>query len=233
VIHQYARVYGQSTLQAGSVSWDSCMAKNLLFIYHRIGDQKTILLSAHNGHVAKQWPAYSSMVERLKKVLHYSYQSIGLDFYEFFFRAEDPTVRASPGWENIQAEKSMFRYISYYFKNAGKLNSFLVMNKQEVNNPMARQWLFDKSLLMHSVGSVSMNTLFNDDIVHCRIGQSYDILISLQKSTPTTSFAVSIFLFITAHVSCPNETCLIHYCCGTKDVYQIIDFKAFEISFFV
>ncbi len=181
-IYQYAIVYGSPVMKSASEKRDSCMAENVLGIVDTIPAGETILLFAHNGHIAKK---SSSMGGILKKKLGSTYSSVGLDFYEGSFRANDPDIRHSPEWEEIPAEEPTSRNISHYFVKAGKPNAFLHLAVTNVP-PTIEKWLYQKHLLINTAGTVTVNTLFNDDTMFIIAGETFDALFILKESHPTT-----------------------------------------------
>lgn len=188
IIHQYAITYTEPTIERVSLKRDSCMAANLLSILDTLHAAKSIVLSAHNGHVsAGNWTNdFTPLGYRLREKLGSSYFAIGFDFINGSFRANDPSIPDSPGWENITAEKPTYRHLGHYFNQADKPDAYLSLDTNELD-PAITKWIDHQLIKMNSVGSASIRGLFTDDSVEITLGSSFDAIIMVNMSSPTTS----------------------------------------------
>ena len=80
-------------------SWnyrDACMAENVAWWLERLGPDTKIILWAHNGHIAKQWPEAESvpMGETLASQFGEDYVSVGFSTCEGTFTSYNPELQS-------------------------------------------------------------------------------------------------------------------------------------------
>lgn len=169
---------------------DYYMSQNIKWIldYERQFGNDKIMLWAHNGHVSKKFPNYTSMGENLKKVFNDKLYVIGFDFYEGNFRAmpcDDKGKILSQRLAKFNVDKSDSNSFAYSFEKTGIPLIFMDFKSASEDKNIAA-WLSQKQLI-HSIGAT-----YNGKVDQCMAPEipveSYDGLIFVKK----TSAAIGI-----------------------------------------
>jgi erythromycin esterase len=146
------------------------------------------MLWAHNGHVTKKFPNYTSMGEYLKKIYNDKLYVIGFDFYQGSFRAipcDSKVNYLSQKFAIFNVDKSDINSFAYSFEKTGIPLSFIDFKSASEDNNVAA-WLLQPQLI-HCIAE-AYNSSFNQEMLSQVPIDSYDGLIFVKK----TSAAIGI-----------------------------------------
>ncbi len=195
-LQQYVLAYSYDAWRDGSIvqTRDYFMAENILSCLAASPGNK-LFIWAHNGHVANDYVngiSYPSMGSYVKSVLKEEYYAVGFDFYNGNFRADDPDLKNSPGWEKQDIEDAPSGNLANYFVMAGETNG-LIDFTQTVKNKIVEKWLHDKYVGMYSIGSQFSKKWSQDRYIsHVRLYNSFDAVIFIKESHATTPLPMTI-----------------------------------------
>lgn len=155
---------------------DKLMADNILWIYEyeKNKNNNKIMISGHNGHIAKYDFNYTSMGSILKEELKDSYYALGTDYFNTTCNIKYNNSRI-----NIKANSaSILAYQSKYYDNN---RYFLNFSKIKENN--------------------NINTIINSGVNHGVLGEGYSPIMKFLPQTtrikiiPTKYYDGMIFIY--------------------------------------
>lgn len=153
IIYEFLQVNSQSGMKYVNVR-DNYMSQNVKWIldYEKQFGNDKIMLWAHNGHITKEMPNYTSMGSHLKKMFGNNMYVIGLEFYKGSFRAY-----AAGSSNNTQKPDKFTIKNSSIFTFAHNLHSLNIpiyfMDFNSVSKDRGtKQWL-SKLKLIHVIGA--------------------------------------------------------------------------------
>lgn len=169
---------------------DYYMVQNIKWIldYEKQFGNDKIMLWAHNGHVTKKMPNYTSMGENLEKIFNDKLYVIGFDFYQGSFRANPSDSRGnllSQKFAVFNVDKSDINSFANSFEKTRIPLSFIDFKSASKYKNVAA-WLSQPQLI-HCIPAF-YNSSFNQDLLPQVPIDSYDGLIFVKK----TSAAIGI-----------------------------------------
>ncbi|SHK29790.1 erythromycin esterase [Clostridium cavendishii DSM 21758] len=162
---------------------DYYMAQNVKWILdheNEYGNDK-IMLWAQNGHVSKKESNFIPMGENLKNIYGDKFYSIGLDFYEGTFKAQDCNNADMP-LVDFKFDNSPEGTLVYEFAKTD-LDAAFMDFKTASKNKDIKEWL-SKSKLVHNVGwgfGEDWSYMYPEDVTG-----NYDGFIFFKKTSPVT-----------------------------------------------
>ena len=166
---------------------DYYMAQNVKWIldYEKQFGNDKIMLWAHNGHVTKKMPNYTSMGENLKKIFNDKLYVIGFDFYQGSFRAipcDSKGNYLSQKFAIFNVDKSDINSFAYNFEKTGIPLSFIDFKSASEDKNVA-VWL-SQTQLFHCIAE-AYNSSFKQNLLPQVPIDSYDGLIFVKKTSAT------------------------------------------------
>lgn len=203
LLHQFFLSYGyDSWASYREENRDFYMAQNLLSLLTQLPQNTKMLISAHNGHIAKdflnEYYNYPSMGSHLRKILGERYYTIGLDFYRGQFQAMDADTKNAREMVPFVLGDAPEGFFSNYCVKAGIDMGFLdftMTDKSELMN----SWLQDRYVYLYNVGSrFSKRSTPESYASRHKLYQSFDGAIFIKESTratPVKRFNVTNYKF--------------------------------------
>lgn len=132
---------------------DKYMAENVKWIldYEKQFGNDKIMLWAHNGHVTKEMPNYTSMGAHLKKMFSNDMYVIGMEFYKGSFRAYPITSSKSAHIKEFTIKNSSFFTFAHNLHNLNIPLYFMDFNSAAQDKGI-KQWLSNLKLI-HAIGA--------------------------------------------------------------------------------
>ncbi|HEX6369989.1 MAG TPA: erythromycin esterase family protein [Longimicrobium sp.] len=169
----------------GSVLRDTYMAENVEWLADQAGPGSRLVLWAHNAHVSRAEPW---MGTRLQARYGAAYRPVGFSFYSGSFNAVIPIPGISPssqlGVAEIPDSLTSPRSYNHQFHRLGVPRFIVNLQPLRDGAPRGAEWLLGpRHLRMIGAGYDASRQL--NSYVHSELVKEYDIMIHIEKSTPT------------------------------------------------